>query len=406
MSGRQRKHHGTGVVESDEYPYNDDLLFREETRVEVRRLYPQYADVLDHPQLRAVFALPNQRADDAKRIAQASGFYAVVGAGVSLFAGALAPWWSELPKPWPIYLSILSAIVGLLALLVAGCGLIHGTRKSEWLQARLFTERLRQFHFQTFLWKLADVVAAGKSTDATRRFLEARGVLLDAFVRSQQVKTDQELTKLVDPSAHCAAWLVEVPRDRDVPHVPDGVCLESYFRAYRRLRLLEQKSYAERALRRHNLPAAIADEKQGRRRKWYPGEQLSPAQKKSLLDRAWFVSLVILIMLHVLVIALQLVPLFVDGLHPPKWFESSAHMAIVACALSAVMSKTLAEGMALTKETHRYTEYLSTVNRLMTSFDETSSSHRRLEIMVEMEVAAFEEMRAFLRAHHEASWIM
>jgi hypothetical protein len=52
-----------------------------------------------------------------------------------------------------------SAALGLLAVVIGFMGILFG---AKWLLNRLLTERLRQFHFQTFIWRLSDIAESCK----------------------------------------------------------------------------------------------------------------------------------------------------------------------------------------------------------------------------------------------------
>ncbi len=119
---------------------------------------------------------------------------------------------------------------------------------------------------------------------------------------------------------------------------------------------------------------------------------------RSQLGQGLFISaFVILVLVHLGILVLHL-----GNWHPADWL----HMTIVVAALVAVASKTLADGFALTREIERYEEYRAVVSSMKRAFQEAASPPRKVRIMVEMEKAAFEEMRVFLRSNHEATFVM
>ena len=57
-------------------------------------------------------------------------------------------------------------MAGIMSVVIGLWGVLYAKSKRQWLRQRLMTEWLRQFHFQTFVYHLPEIVASlGKSGD-------------------------------------------------------------------------------------------------------------------------------------------------------------------------------------------------------------------------------------------------
>jgi len=192
-------------------------------------------------------------------------------------------------------------------------------------------------------------------------------------------------------------WLHADASISDEPQVPENIDLSEVFQAYESLRFDEQVGYASYMLRPSNRPGSA--KRQSSNWLWYPGADLPLLAKRRVLYLLWISSFAALIFMH-----FGITVSHVGGL---REFEGTwPHVVIVTAALLAIAVKTLSEGFALSREIERYEEYRSVVNGLRLVFKTASSSHRKVGIMMDLERAAFEEMRAFLRSNHEATFIM
>ena len=62
-------------------------------------------------------------------------------------------------KAWPLAIGFSAALSGLASLAIASIGLLFSPRKQEWLRNRFRGERIRQFHYQTFIYLLPQIAA-------------------------------------------------------------------------------------------------------------------------------------------------------------------------------------------------------------------------------------------------------
>jgi hypothetical protein len=68
--------------------------------------------------------------------------------------------------------------------------------------------------------------------------------------------------------------------------------------------------------------------------------------------------------------------------------------------------RTIQEGLAPDKEIERYKDYLAMTSQLRDRFQQSTASKERLHLMEEMELVSVDEMKEFLRVHHNAKFLL
>jgi len=381
--------------------YNDDLLIHEVARQRAQREHAGVFHALDNQALRADFVAADAVANAQKKRSQAAGVWAVVGALTALAGAASEPLWHGAPDAWRVGAGAALALLGLGAFAIAGCGLLYGRQKEAWLTLRLKTERMRQFHFQAIVFFLPEVVSSMKTEQDRKNYRVKLDGRYASFVDDLKKERFGNVAAVVDHTRAPAVWVV----GRDHPPPPPGPSpqLEQVLQAYDVFRFAEQEGYAERMLRKSNAPTAGATNNSRKSPRsagaWYPGMSLPLRAKAHLLRVCLWSALMALVALHAVVVA----GAFTDAhyLHG-AWL----HVSVVVTALVAIAAKTLTDGLAVTRDIERYEEYYAVVTDLRRRFLTSSGVDERLNLMVEMEREAYEEMRAFLRSHTEATFVM
>lgn len=371
--------------ELTDHRYNDDLLLDERSRRYAKAEFPLIFHVLDNPELRAAFAPIDKRAGDAKRRSHQAGLWAVLLAVLSLAGAAAEPLWRDLPWPWAVLLATGAGLLGLAAVMLGAFGVLHGKQKDQWLHHRLCTERLRQLQFQAFIWKLQEIAGSCNKGDpqADEHFIEDRRRTVEAFMHRLTGQADAELTAALASTGGSKLWLYEA-RDSPPP-VPLGFNPDQLFRAYRRLRFEEQLGYAEHKLRTVSFAPALRS---------------APLRnQRQMLRAVWTLAFGALIALHVVLV----VGYFVGwhDVHRPV-----LHVGVVWLALIALGARALEEGFGLSREIERYEDYRAVVFDALERFDRARTAGDKLRVMMDMERISFDEMRSFLRAASEASFVL
>jgi hypothetical protein len=365
---------------------NDDLLLDDSIRRQIVGKYPLIAPILDDVQLRGQFAAANTRADVAKRRSQLFGFVAVVLAVVAIGAAAAEPLWRALAEPGPRIIGISTGLLGVVSATLAAGGVLHGSRKRQWLKDRYLAERLRQFHFQLLLSaipRLEELMSA-TDRDAVERFAKCRRHALNELLLRHAGHADAEMSNLLDSAELPSPWLFANGAE---PHPAVSVDTDSgeLFQAYRQLRLEAQIDHCDFKLRRFGGGFIFLE--------------LPMRAQQRLLAGVWLFAFSALVFVHVAIVGSNLV------LQKP--LDSPAVPAmVVMLALVALAAKTMQEGLALPREIERYEDYRAALRLLRDRFDRATSDADRVHVMVETERLSFEEMRSFLRAHHESSFVL
>jgi len=397
--------------------YNDDLLLGEEARTRAAKEFPDLIQLLDFPELRERFNLADHPANRAKKQSHVAGFWAVILGLLALIGAASESVWHGMNEPWPTVMAVTSAILGIVALLLGGRKVLFGNRKRTWMRLRLTTERLRQFHFQTWIWRLPEIVELLDARSSVEEFSKIRSEWLEELPHYEREDIGEDcLRKILHPEGHPPVWLpknaVGLPFSAE-PVLPSSGWLIHIFRAYQVFRFDEQIAYAQYQLRKSNesIKPTVAEDSSHSEGKlstrgsrfspfaWYPGITLPLRAKLMALNFVWLTAFLLIISIHsLLIVSFFLGVEVAEGNWP--------HVVVVSGALIAIATKTLSEGFALTREIERYEEYLATVSSLSREFQSTESSLGKIRIMMEMERTTFEEMRVFLRSHEHAAFVL
>lgn len=364
------------------YPYNDDLLVAKEARDRARADFPDVFYVLDNPELRAAFDPVDREANGAKRRSQQVGIWAVVIGVLSLMGAAAEPLWHD--SAWAVAVAATTASLGLTAVLLGTFGVLHGEHKDRWIELRLCTERLRQFHFQAFIRMLPEIARSYSVGPAgIEHFAEKRRETLASFKEELFRHRDAKLEAVLAPGGGAQLW-VDNGGDA-LPAVPEGFDPSPLFKAYRKLRFGEQISYPLHKLKLSSFTLALR------------GAPLKN-QRQSLraIGTAAFSAL---IALHVLLLFASFAGW--PGVHSPLF-----HVSVVWSALIALGARTLEEGLTVSRDIERYEDYHATVSDALRRFDDAQTVEDKLRAMIEMERITFDEMRSFLRTAREAAFVL
>jgi hypothetical protein len=412
--------------------FNHDLLANPNDLEVVRTLYPTFADALYHQELIDYFRTFNDPADDAKRKSTKMGTWAILLGGAAIVIGAvevaIRVFWaiSDTAASLPaadvaVLLSVgsMAALFGLASVFLGVSGTLFGRRKEQWLINRFMGERLRQFHFQSLIAQLPLIVSmadgvsdeekqSDRSNGKTRRADEREKSLRDtqAFVEDRQhrfiefkANFDDEMQRkakfgvAIGPGGD-ADWSLCAPNGELT--TPGSNALISFFKAYRQLRLLHQFNYANYKLTSDSRIFSSL-----------------PARQSQLLTDANKLSLQFVILVHVCVLLIVIVALFgwISGLSPDlHWavvITPIFFFAIMALAVISLCAHAFAQGLQPEREIERYQQYGSIVKSILDRFDEAADPKEKINIMWQMERAAFDEMRNFLVTYYErASFAM
>jgi hypothetical protein len=229
--------------------FNDDLLLTEGDRRLAAERFPELLHFLDFPELREMFVGYDLPANSAKKYRRQVGFVAILLGVLALLGASGAPLFEAQQVLWPRVLGGLSALLGVISVLLGSIGTLNGESKQRWLCNRLMTERLRQFHFQSLVWRLPEVLGQTADAAGRKRLLDARRSWLAEFRLAYEGHLPARLQAILEDDAEDDFLLhhdSQPLRPLDV-HTVD---LGHVFSAYRLLRFEHQLQYANYKLRR------------------------------------------------------------------------------------------------------------------------------------------------------------
>lgn len=359
----------------EELKFNDDLLLEEVDRERAKAAYPSIFFALDNEALRTEFWKHDPPANEAKRRARQAGLVSVVLTTIALCGAAFAQIYHGSACAW--ILGTLFSGLGVIGVAIAFFGVLYGPSKSAWLKNRLMTERLRQFHFQTFVSGLSILA---DPTQRERLFKERCHRAFQAFQQRFEGRLPVELESVAADVQSADIWLSERPSeiaDDVLDRIP-----EDAFAAYRDLRLRHQLNYASgKLLRTHSV---------------FDGKLRSTQRLLAILS----------IGAVMIVFALDLTGALVTPWHVAGFPEATLHVLVPCFAFVALASRAIEEGMQVRVEIDRYRNYRNTLRALMGRYTDASSRRDKVQVMVDTERLVFLEMKAFLMANHEATFVM
>lgn len=368
-----------------DHQFNGDLLISKHDQDLAKKLYGEIYHVLDHPELRKEFQQYDAIANSSKLWVQRVGLLAVLLAVLALLGSAVTPLVHHF-KTAPYLHDVLLwlEIGGLIGLMIAAGGIAIAKKQSRWLKARMMAEVLRLWHFQSLICRGKKIAASCDVSieNATAVYRRERSIAFKAFLHEWSSSPDSHLAKLIEKPAEG----YELLHDEQSEYPAGSPIIDNIFAAYKAIRFRHQTNYAAHKLERNtDSPLQIL--------KW-------PAAV--LQTRTQFCATFCLVM------SLVCSLIVVVG-HLVNWEFSSGpilSVAIIGLLILNVAARAIQDGLAAPEELQRYNDYAGKIEYLRRRFDAEQSAEEKLRLMVEMERAALEELKGFLRAHSEARFVV
>ncbi len=368
------------MAEAPQQKFNSDLLLSDLDRERARVSFPDVYPMLDFPELQKLFLHYDALANRAKKWLRATGLLSVCLGVIALLGISGEPVYqkyiaAEIPTD---RIGAFFAVAGVLSITFGAFGVFNTGFKRRWLQCRLMTERIRQFHFQTLVKRIP-----AKLDERTREeFIALRDKWLARFLLDYEAQLPGRLQDVLADEEEEDIWaLGEVVHEHNVV---GSKMLDEYFSAYRVLRINHQIGYASYKLRLDRLSFPIPQYK--------------------LLKEISLICILIVFAIH-LAISISL-----SGAVPSGWLHimngEEVHVAIIWTAIIALTARTLEEGLQPTREAERYTHYKAGLGRLLYHFDHAPDPSTKLRIMMEVEHMVYAEMRGFLKTNDESKFVL
>jgi hypothetical protein len=372
--------------------FNDDLLLPEPDRELAARVYPTILHVLDYPELRQLFSKYDELANRSKRKGRAAGFW-VIAFGFSAlgiaaleypFTHATGDYFSDATNATiRLILAALSALCGIAGVLIGSIGVLSARRKRDWLHHRLMGESIRQFHFQTLVCRLPEILASLKDDRAKSAFVSNRKLWLEKFKLRFEGKLDTVFHAILEEENRTNPWLHE--SEESLPKIRETKELDPLFEAYRSLRILHQLGFADYKLQ---------DD--------YKIFSPVPRRQAEVLLRISFAWIILLCATSVGLLLGVVFPTSVWA----AFDSETINVVVIWIALAALATRAIEQGLQPEREAQRYQQYRSGVRAILERFDAASSLADKIHTMREMERLAFDEMRNFLITNDRARFVM
>jgi len=361
------------------YTFNTDLLLSEADRAEAKSEFPSVYFGLDNEILREAFLPYDSRANIAKTRSRRWGVFAVLLATGALLLAGGELLFHGLPKNQVRLIAGIGGIAGIVSVVIGVFGVMYRSRKDRWLKDRLATERLRQLHFQNYIYGAQDILSGIDDQEAENAFLRKRLEGFDTFSKNVLQNLEKRLHHIVHSEDPGEGILV----DSKLPNLAsDHSYLNQYFNAYEVLRFNRQIGYCDLLLRR-------------RKGFW----KHAPVRQAQILAGIAMACVLSILLLHGLV--------FLGAIANVAWMKGPlVHVFAIWAAIIALTARTFEEGFQPEREIERMRQYRLSLKRIYNRFKNTSSPMEKLEAMEDLEKLAYEEMVLFLKSNYEAKFVM
>jgi hypothetical protein len=367
----------------EEVIFNHDLLMNPGDVEKARALYPEIAEFLDWPELRASFARHDAAAKAGKQRYLRRGAWAVALGVLALSIAACEPRLHALHEISGADTALSALVLGLsVASLVCGHAFMYGRLKDGWLHHRAAAELLRQLHFQWIARCSTRIAAASRAKDKLELKQERDRQLVRLNERLEPGR-EAVVDRIVNDLAGRWAW--QVDRQEDVAPATDAAThrLDQLLTAYRDLRLQHQSGFAMKT--------------QGEGRGFWPWQV--KGQEERFVAIATLLTIIV-VAAHLLVAIFT--PLFgKDGAGLVGWTQSFAMVA----AIAALGIRIFEDGMRTRFDVARYRRYGGDAAELEYRFA-TAKPDDRFGVMERLEEVSYRELRDFLTDHRDASFLL
>lgn len=361
------------------YAFNNDIFLTEADRETAMRAFPNVAFALDNPSLREAFATHDIRANQSKTRSRRWGVAAVTLATAALMIAASSTLYEGVSNEIQRAISIVGAFCGIASVAIGYFGMMFRGRKLRWLTDRLATERMRQFHFQHFAAHGGAILKGARDEAARAAYLALRDRDFERFKIDFLERLEDEFFAIVEVEDPDSGLLFDFTADLPPADDPN---LEEYHRAYELLRFQRQIDYC-------NL--LLSDS----RNLW----KHAPARQARFFGGIGLTCLVVVLSIDSLVFMGSIVGL-------PFLAAPIFSVAGVLVAFFALGARTIEDGLQPGVEAERMRQYRIALNRSHARYRGAKTPGERIEPMIDLENASFEEMIPFLKTNYEARFVM
>ncbi len=361
------------------FAFNSDIFLTETDREMAKRAFPNVSFALNNPALREIFELHDHRANTAKKRSRRWGVLAVLLATTALVIAASSSLYNGFGPETTQAVSIVGALCGIAGVSIGYFGVMFRGRKLLWLTDRLATERMRQFHFQHYAAHGGAILRGARDPAAAEAYLKLRDRDFERFKVNFLSRLEDAFHAMVETEDAGGGLLFDFMED--IPPADDPN-LEEYYRAYELLRFQRQLDYCNLLLSE-------------RRSVW----QHSPARQAKFFSAFAIMCLGLILAIDSLIFLGAIINL-------PMLATPIFSVAGIWMAFFALSARTIEEGLQPRTEVERMRQYRIAINRSYDRFRAARTPEEKIEPMVDLENASYEEMLPFLKTNFEARFVM
>jgi len=361
------------------YTFNNDIFLTEADRTLAKKAFPNVYYALDNPEMRAVFEIHDKRANAAKTRSRRLGVIAVMLATTALMIAASSSLYAAFSHEVQRAIAIAGGACGISSVVIGYFGVMFRGRKLRWLTDRLATERMRQFHFQHFAAHGGLILKGARDEQAAQKYIDLRNRDFERLKVDYLSRLEDEFHAIVETDDAGNGLLFDFMTDLPDEADPN---LEEYYRAYELLRFQRQIDYC-------NLLLSES------RSVW----KHAPARQARFFSAFAVTCLAIILGLDSFV--------FLGSIVDVAWLASPFFgVAGIWMAFLALSARTIEEGLQPGTEAERMKQYRIALNRSHQRFRKAKTPDEKIEPMIDLENASYEEMLPFLKTNFEARFVM
>jgi hypothetical protein len=318
----------------------------------------------------------DDQANSLKSSSRRFGYLAVGLGAFSLLAASIAP---LIEGPHEVWLSRLAAVAGTASIVIGLFGLLHAGAKRKWLELRYQTERLRQFHFQSAIAFLPELLT--QLTDPTSTaFVSQRDRWFERFCKLHLDDAAAERLSAILREDNEEPWMFD---DLPVSAPADSEAFREFEHTYRHYRLAAQIDYCDKNLNVRNQTLIPR----------------TPAEAALRFGAVAIFCILTATALHVVTAG------FSDSIIPEaikRWLN----VAVLWFAVGVLAVRALEEGLRPQREVERYRQYRSALRAVESRMNAAVTPAEKIAAMKQLELVSFEEMVNFLKDSDQSRFVM
>ena len=276
-----------------------------------------------------------------------------------------------------------AALLGVASFVIGFYGGGFGKQKRAWLYLRMTCEDIRQWRWRYFLDTLEDIVTVAGDPNREGAYIARLEEQFKSFLTRNEADLVTRFASVLDDGNDLESSVsIELPDLGKIQSKPKGSDhLRLALDAYEAIRVRGQRRYADYIVLEDG------------------SIRTHPKRQQHVLEAAEQALIVAVVVLHVMVI-------FGALLDIPAFKSVAIHLLAISAALTTLAVGAVEKGLRPTTHLERFRSYRSRVMRIQVGLRNAASAEERLINAIDLEVAAYDEMRDFLRESDKSKFVL